>query len=546
MIDKGTKPAKGRQAPLDSDRLLERASRIALQMDFLKTPEDTLAASGNPEIFDKWLKMTAFAIVQKVAKVTGADPAQLADPEKRTKEQQTAIEKAGAFAAMNRINLFLESNYTAALFAIAGKDCPNDEDLTLQDLAVLYFFALHPDIDPRQKAALTDANKEELNVLFSEICEFLKENPKPKDPDNSNFLKCFIEHRETKEAAAQLKAELPRLQSVLPTKHTMPNNYLANELQHGGIIDAGQLNLPVLGDSKKARRGGELITTSVIATYQPGEGVTIKGNYTEYDRQVQDAICSLWQYGDISHMFTPAMVYRAMTNNAALQPSAQQIGAVTRSIEKQRRIHVQVDASAEFEKRGITDANGKPIHFKVGRFLLVLDDIEIRAGKEMVKWYKITLPPILLEYSKLTKQLLTVKSDLLDIRRIDRKGIICESIPNTESRIAIKGYLLRRIEVLKYDIKQAKDNFRKYENRRKKEPALPEKAAADFMQQSHRILFETIFAETGQEASSRVIQQRNREYAIQCLDYWKATGHIKGYSIVKGKRNAIRGIDLQI
>lgn len=381
--------------------------------------------------------------------------------------------------------------------------------------------------------------------------EFMRNtDPETGEPIKSIFERCLDrakERKETAEAATRLAADLPRLQSVIPTKHTMPNNYLANELQHGGIIDAGRLNLPVLGDGKQARRGGELITTAVIATYQPGEGVTIKGNFTEYDRQVQDAICSLWEYGDIDHTFTPAMVYRAMTNGKdTAAPSPQQIGAVTRSIEKQRHIFVQVDASAEFEKRGITDANGKPIRFKVDDYLLSLKGLEVTAGGKTVKGYYIKEAPLLLTYSRMTKQLLTVKSDLLDIRRIDSKGCICESVSNTESRITIKGYLLRRIEILKYDIARAKDNCRKYRNRRKKDPTLPEKQPADFMQQSNRVLFETIFAETGQTSTNREIQRRNRDYAMQCLDYWKATEHIKGYSVVKGERGAIRGIDLQI
>lgn len=383
------------------------------------------------------------------------------------------------------------------------------------------------------------------------FAEFMRNtDPETGEPIKSIFERCLErakERKETADAATRLAAELPRLQSVIPAKHTMPNNYLANELQHGGIIDAGKLNLPVLGDGQKARRGGELITTSVIATYQPGEGVTIKGNFTEYDRQVQDAICSLHEYGDIGHTFTPAMVYRAMTNGTdSEKPSPQQIGAVTRSIEKQRHIFVQVDASAEFEKRGITDINGNPIRFKVDDYLLSLKGLEVTAGGKTVKGYYIKDTPLLLQYAKLTKQLLTVKSDLLDIRRIDSKGNICESIPNTESRIVIKGYLLRRIEVIKHDIARAKDNFRKYNGRRKKEPTLPEKKDSDFMQQSNRILFETIFEETGQQTSDRRTQKNNRDYAMQCLDYWKANGHIKGYSIVKGARNTIRGIDLAL
>lgn len=396
----------------------------------------------------------------------------------------------------------------------------------------------------REAASVFGDNKEELNAFLSEMTEFLKEDSEAKNPDA--FLNNFIEKRETKKAETQLKENLPRLKSVMPEKHTIPNNFLANELQHGEIIDAGKLSLPALGESDRAFKKGELVTTSIIATYQPGEGVTIKGDYNEYDRQVQDAICSLWQYGDIDHVFTPAMVYRAMTNNAGSQPSPQQIRDVTNSIEKQRHIFVKVDASAEFEKRGITDENGKPIRFKVDDYLLSVKGLEVTAGGNTVKGYYIKEAPLLLTYSRLTKQLLTTKPELLDIKRIDANGKIGESVANTESRIAIKGYLLRRIEVLRYNTERSAEHFRKYQSRRTKNQNLPEKDISDFMKQSNRILFDTLFEETGQQTTDRRTQKNNRDYAMQCLDYWKATGHIKNYSIVKGDRNSIRGIELEI
>ncbi len=338
-------------------------------------------------------------------------------------------------------------------------------------------------------------------------------------------------------------SDLPYLHSSgPPKKHAIPNNYLANELQHGCIIDAGSLNLPSLGTSQKALKKGKLITTSVIAAYQPNEDVTIQGNYTEYDRQVQNAICSLWLYGDPCHIVTPAMVYRAMTNNDAVQPSPQQLGAVTRSIEKQWNIFVSIDASAEFEKRGIRGEDGKPIKWKRKQHLLEMHLDDVKNGKKITKAYTLLSEPLLLTYSRLTKQLLTVKSELLDIKRVDSTGTTHESITNTESRISIKGYLLRRIEVIKHDIQQAKANFQKYGNKVKNDPSLPKKSIVDFMQQNHRILFETVFYETGQQNSNRETQRRNRDYAIQCLDYWKAIGHIKDYSIVKGEKNKIRGV----
>lgn len=347
------------------------------------------------------------------------------------------------------------------------------------------------------------------------------------------------------EARNQTPINLPVLQSSgVPKKHTMANSFLANELQYGGIIDAGSISLPILGTSKQAQNNGKLITTSVIATYQPGEEITIHGDYTEYDRQVQEAIYNLWLYGDQSHTFTPNMVYRTMINNVTANPSAQRIEAVTQSIEKQRLIYTKIDASAEMARRGITDAHGNPIQYKVGDFLLSLRSIEVKAGGQTVQAYVIKSEPLLLEYSRLTGQLLTVKSDLLDIHRIDDQGTICESIANTEGRIAIKGYLLRRIEILKHDIKQAKTAHKRYSSRCEQRAALPEKTLSSFRRQSNRILFESIFNATAQKSTDRKTAKRNREYILQCLEYWKATHYIQDYAIAKGEKGRIRGIDI--
>lgn len=371
------------------------------------------------------------------------------------------------------------------------------------------------------------------------------------EPDVKYFL-CAVfdalakiaQENKTKEEALKIAKDLPRLQSIRPQRHTMPNTMLANELQRGGIIDAGEQVLAVLGTGKRAKSNGEIITTSVIATYQQGDDITVKGNYTEYDRQVQDAFCSLYEYGDKSHIVTVPMIYRAMTASS-IDPSPQQAGAITRSIEKQRRINVVIDASKELERRGVTDENGNPVKFKYDDFLLSLKGIEVTAGGKKVKAYQMKDPPLLLTYSKLTKQLLTVKSDYLDIKEVTTKGNITKnSLRNTESRISIKGYLIRRIEVLRHDIEQATDNLRRYEARRKKDPTLPEKAVSDFRQQTNRILFETLFDETGQTTSNRAQTKDNRDFALQCLDYWKAIGTIKGYTIVKGNKNSMRGVDL--
>lgn len=351
-----------------------------------------------------------------------------------------------------------------------------------------------------------------------------------------------------KEAAAKIADAAPLLQSTPPKKHTMPNNRLTWALGEG-LINAGARNLPVLPEDKKKHL--PQTTSYVMATYQDGAGVQIDGNYSMYDRSVNNAITSLFLHGHDSHIFTSEMVYRAMTNGTdSAAPSPQQIAAVTKSIERQRRTHVTVDATEEMERRGIVDANGKPLRFKVGEFLLVLTDIEVSAGGKTKHGYFIQKEPLLYTYSSLTGQVQTVKSSVLDVHELTKlpggQKAAGASIPNTEGRIAIKEYLIMRIEVIKNDFKRAKDDYRKYQTRRKKDSTLEDKPITAFCKQQHRILFEKIFSTAGIVPNSRQAESKYRDYIFSALDYWQFTGYIDGYSIVKGDKGKMRGFDLKL
>ena len=98
------------------------------------------------------------------------------------------------------------------------------------------------------------------------------------------------------------------------------------------------------------------------------------------------------------------------------------------------------------------------------------------------------------DYARLTKQVLTVPAKLLDV----------PNASNTEQRISIKGYLLRRITVMKGKT-----------------------------QQSNRILFEKIWDAAGKPDPSPKEAQRIREYTFTVLDYWKKERYIKGYKAIK-------------
>lgn len=326
---------------------------------------------------------------------------------------------------------------------------------------------------------------------------------------------------------------LPQLKSVTLDRHTTPNTYVSNALLNGDVINAGLLSMPVLGTGRQAakQRGGKPITTQVMATWEPGEdGITLSGNYTAYDREVQDAVSSLYEFRGIT-TFTPNMVYRAMTGTDGT-PSKKQLEAVTDSLEKQRHIFVKIDATEECRKRGVT-LDGIPCFFKRDDYLLSLRHTIANAYGKTVESYEMNRAPILLEYAKLTGQLITVDSSLLDIR--DANG---KTIPNNPDRIALKGYLLRRIGGMQGDLERATDRQRKQRGKAKPVSA--------FRKLSDRVRFDTAFCDTGTESSSRVVQKRNRDYILACLNHWKHVGYIEDYTVIHGKHGAAESVKIVI
>lgn len=307
----------------------------------------------------------------------------------------------------------------------------------------------------------------------------------------------------------QVQAILPQLSSVIPQQHVIPNNKLANSLTKD-IIDAGAIDLVVSG------RGKSEITTRCILSYE-GEQVKLSSRqpFTEYDRQVADAVTSLYEYGDESHIITAATVYRAMVHATDTEtPSPQQIGAVTRSLDKMRFVRVQIDCSEELTRRKLSLNGAQVTGGKIDTYLLALDKIEVTAGGQKVTAYKVIKTPILYDYSRLTGQVITVPAALLDIR--DKDGA---KVANTDRRIAIKGYLMRRISVMKG----------KSGNR-----------------QSNHILYASIYDEVndGKELTRRD-QQLIREYIALVLNSWKREGFIKGYTeLAQGRKKT--GVEVSV
>ena len=340
---------------------------------------------------------------------------------------------------------------------------------------------------------LTSEYHDEIVIALKYFLRYIEKGKPATDTENVEIIIKTVIDAAIKspniELADEVRAALPQLSSIIPQKHVMPNNKLANSLTKD-IIDAGAIDLVVSG------RGKTEITTRCILTYE-GDNVKLSGRQpcTEYDRNVADAVTSLFLYGDPSHIITPATVYRAMIHSTGTEtPSPQTLGAVTRSLDKGRFVRVQIDCTQELLRRNAS-LNGEQITGgKVDTYLLPLEKIEVMAGGKKVTAYKILKTPVLYDYARLTKQVLTVPAKLLDV----------PNASNTEQRISIKGYLLRRITVMKGKTAQ-----------------------------SNRILFEKIWDAAGKPDPSPKEAQRIREYTFTVLDYWKKERYIKGYKAVK-------------
>ena len=529
--------------------LLRKISHVLLDVDLMKDVEDAISSritdSTSEAARDMWHKILDryerghFAsLVKEVADQTGADPAQIADKDTRTAEQQQALLEASARRQIARMDKFFESDYMKVVRALDEVDSlfeePADPDVIgVKESFILYYFTTRPDIRPSEAGQFTQADKEALIAQYKRFEAFIvkyfdgvERANAARDGEWTAALEAFI----ADENPADAQEIIEHLTSVLPEKYVVPNNKLANTMTRG-IIDIGRITL------EESRRGAKkLVETTCILTYE-GDNVHLSGRqpFTEYDRNVYNAVSSLYVYGDQSHVVTPAMVYRAMTGlTDSEKPTAGQLAAVTRSLDKMRFIRARIDCTEELKMRRIT-LNSKQINGgEIDTYLLTADAIKVQAGGQTVRAYRIIKTPILYEYAAAVKQVLTLPASVLDVKEISemtvdgaKKLTIGARLPNTESRILIKGYLIRRIEGMKG--KNGLNN--------------PVIALYDYQRDGET--HQGLYSIAGTPDPTRTEANRIRDNAEKMLAYWAATGYIKSFE-AQTERKKITGYKITV
>lgn len=329
---------------------------------------------------------------------------------------------------------------------------------------------------------------------FTKGSEAITSNERLIDFVNEDSINRLNILRQKLEGSTENIKEIETLDSIRPTKYIMANNKMMNRLSCGDIKE-GQTELVVIDRPKK-----EVVTNISLNYDDDNIQITNKDKrFTPYDRTVHNAICSIFEAGNIN--FTPNQVYRCMNGlDESEKVSPQAIGSVTKSIDKTRRMYVNINLENEANeyKKNVDK-------MQIEDHILSAKKITLEAGGSEVVGYKINAKPILYEYSQISGQVLTVPSKILNTK---------ESIRSTTEVTVIREYLIRRIEVMK-----------RKENKH----------------QSNNILFTTICSEIGQEDPTKEKAKKVRDITSKLLDSFKEVEYIKGYNFYK-KGRAFEGV----
>lgn len=354
------------------------------------------------------------------------------------------------------------------------------------------------------------------------------------------------------EQQAAIEQVTRTIKSISPRNHVMPNNTLMNVLQSKSVINAGAFDMPVMPATKRRKEVTAYVDVSMETKTDSGITIT-DAHLTEYERQVYDAIVTLWITAteeQIEPIFTLDKIYSNMPGSGE-RATPQQRGAITKAIERFRRLHIVLDATEEMRRRGKI---GEKSTFTMDNFFLTATRAKytIEKGGQEVIAYRIDSKPINLIYAEMTKQILTVPVKVITFSKVKPNPadkslvtISTEPIAMNEARQAMAGYLLRRVCVMKHDLEEAREEKRSYDRKRQHNKDLEEKPVEAFRKQSSVILFGTLFEITGTATDNRELIRRNRDFCYEILDYWKAIDFISDYEEQK-KGRSITGIKIML
>ena len=478
--------------------LLRRMMLINFNMDYIQDPEEAILSYNMPEgFYTQWAEEHYKSLVERTAQLTGADPGQIADKDRRTEEQQRALLEISAREQIARLEFVLHSNYHAAIkhvnaYCIGIAEAQGTEDIyqplrdehypeALQNgelinvplAAVLYFFATHEDIDPRAQDGLTAEHKAAIIEGFSALDDFYREH-RAELHTEQELLRAFLDllnpkspavARETLEHIALKRAEL--IEYPLDKVNSTIWGLLERDT-------AGQ----IMFRAEKAGSKKEINILYSIDFDALGEGVKITKRLMPYDKRVYIAVSALFNAGN--SIITLTQIYYAMGYTG--RPGSNDLERINASITKMLGANIYISNEQEA-------AAYKYDKFVYKGSLLPYEQVEAVANGQLVDAaiHLFREPPVI-TFAKQRKQVTSIDVKLLQ-----------SPISKTDGNLLIDDYLIERIS-------RAKNG-----------------------KQPHRILYKTLYEKA--KITDKKQRQRAADKIKRYLEHYQKCGMITRYTM---------------
>lgn len=532
-----------------STDLAQKMALVAFDMEALKDAEDALfsraedAEGEQRELFlrhlEQFQRVHFESLVQEVAQQTGADPAQIANKNTRTPEQEKALIEATNRRQLARIDAFWNSNYmtvfgilqnTKSIFdpdpaEIAnypGFDADDYDFWNIKESFVWYYLTTRPDLRPSAECTMTkeeyDSFEKELIKAFNKFEAFLLDyyGDKQKvidseDDEYINAIKAYVKHENPANADEIIKVITRKIDSLNYPVDKVNNNIwslLATPPQDGQV----GMHMEKRG-SKKTVLSLYSIDFSKVEELIEASGGKITRQLSQYDKRVCIAAASLYNSGQTVFSFT--RLYEAMGNTG--RPGSNDFAKLETAIKKLEGAIIMLDNQAE------VDAGYKYPSFKYYGSIMPLEFVKAEIdGVTVDAAIHLFREPPVITFARQRKQCTTVALKMLQ-----------SPLNKTENTLAIEDYLIEYISRAKDERKGFKEALNKLqrikvENRTEKDEQRIEELKEQ-LKKPIRLLTATIFKKAN--ITSGATQKRARETTIPTLlNHYKDNGFITGFT----------------
>ena len=470
--------------------IAQKIHALSFLLDYMKSPEDALLSYNLPgagEMLESWNSRHFARLVMRVAAETGADPAQIADKDSRTPEQQEALLHAAAREQIARFDAFFNSNYMQAMTVlqpIKGKypDPEPQDDYSIKELAALYFFAINPEILPHDAQGLTAEHTEEIKGIFARMDAFFYDhtNGGEKGREPGLFLE-FV--RADSPNPTQVLELLPRIMATPPDSLEYPIDKINANIWEdlaAASKDSPNGQLAFAVEKTGSRKEATIFYSINFDELEKLDGLKLTKALTPFDKRVYIAVNAI--YAQSGQYMSAGQVFAAMGNTG--KPSKKQLEKVNESLTKMGAARVYLDNGQEI------GVNKGYKHFRYDAPLLPFERVNAYINNALVESaIHLFREPPLMTFAKERNQITTITKKLLE-----------SPVNKTEGNLRIDDYLIERIARMKSGKGKT----------------------------SRKMLYSTIYEKC--QIKTRLQRHRTPETIRRYLDYYKECDYIAGYT----------------